>query len=670
MRSIYLAAGALIGTLTFVGCGGEDGRAPNGDDPSTGGKGSGGKGSGGKGGDADPAGGEGGTANENGPVVKVTAPLAAKTPGDGVVSGQTVHVTCEVTKSADGAEVDPATVKVSLTDSADVVVEKAASPTSNDDEYEADLVIATAAAGKVAIRCTGTDRDGESNSQTISAFVDHGPQITIASPVPDSAHPIKGGLDFSFTVKAVPLADEDPGADVAEVKFSFDGKECIVGEDDCDVTEVSPGTFEGTLLLDDPNRFPGGATGAVGITASNSRKPSGTVSSKSYSLVIDGDGPVIVIESPVPQSRVGGKVKLVFTVNDKGAGVDEKSVNVTLYTSGPQQFFDPDKGWARNGDEFSYTFDTKLIEPFAPVQTTINVRASDDVGNPSASGQSLQLYLDNKPPRIDLDPRNIRAADASKNCSGSFDPVGPGAVSDLDGVLNKPALPKIGYFRVFVDEQTNSQVGQTQFYHSGTDQSQVRLFIQVDPEHSASKLLVNKNPEVDNTCDDIGGVDDVTNGPPFSALKPIDANHSVGILWNQNDGAIEPVDNACKLSDSAEPAHLCPTHNSDMWFVPFNVELKEPHVYVVGTPNPNDISCAGEELAFVTTDQPNGWVCAAARVVDRAGNVGISPPIRLCVDDGTGDTRPACRVSSSVPPSCTDGCTPPLRGGGMFVHKE
>jgi hypothetical protein len=380
---------------------------------------------------------------------------------------------------------------------------------------------------------------------------------------------------------------------------------------------------------------------------------------------VDGDGPLIAIDSPVPQAVVGGKVTLRFTAADSGSGVDPKSVNVTLYSGATAQFFDTKKGWTHTGDKYTYTFDSKDIEAGgAKVQTTINVRASDGVGNPSASGQSVEIYLDNVPPQIDLDPQNVRA-----NCSGSFDPSGPASLNDLQGTPGNGSLDRrIGFFRVFVNERTNSQPGQSIFYHSGTDQKEVRLYVQPDPEHASRKLLVNKNPGVDDTCDDIGGIDDIQNAPQFSALKGIATTNPMGTPWYRNDPDVPPAPAACgMLTEQSRPPFLCPTQSSDMWFVPYRVELKEPYVYVVGTPDPQDVSCTGIDLAFLTADQPDGWVCVAARVVDKAGNVGLSPPLRLCADDPATPDHPPCALSSMTPPTCTDGCTPPVRGGGFLL---
>ena len=174
---------------------------------------------------------------------------------------------------------------------------------------------------------------------------------------------------------------------------------------------------------------------------------------------------------------------------------------------------------------------------------------------------------------------------------------------------------RIGYFRAFVDEQTNAQTGQTLFYFSGTDQGSVRLYVQSNPENAVRKLLINKNPSDDDTCDDIGGIDDIQNAPQFSSLKPMATTSQLGAAANKNDPDVLPLPDAeCELTDGELP-QLCPNKTSDMRVAPINVHLKEPYVYVVGEPR-NDDSCAGIDLAFITASQPEGWVCVAARVMD------------------------------------------------------
>lgn len=671
MRNILLAAGftGLVGVIQA--CGG-DTHAPTFSD---GGSNSGGSRNPGKAGSAgnSSAGtetmgesGAGGAAEPepvpNGPVVKITAPTAAETPADGVLIEPTVKVLCNVTASsaAGATDVDLTTIKIAIAGADGKVLEtKDAAASTTDNQYSADFVLATVPSGPVVFSCSAKDKGGLLGKDELPTFVDHGPTITPISPERNAAYPLKGGLTVDFTVKPTLLAKDDAGAAVDSVEFTLDGKKQ-------DVKEVSPGQFQTTLQLDDLDAFPATPTGAVSITATNVRTPTPVTATESYNVVIDGAGPVITITNPVPQAVVGGKVTLTFTVKDEGAGVDEKSVNVSLWEGQEKPiFFDPDNGWSHVGSEYKYTFDTKVIEPHKKVQTTINVRASDAVGNATPIGQSVQIYLDNVPPQIDLDPQNIRILAVGK-CSGSFDPVGSKAVNDQDGIMGDALLNPIGYFRTFVREQTNSEPGQDLFYYSGTKPGTVRLYIQADPANAATKLLVNKNPLEDDTCDDIGGLDQLTK-PPFSGMNPINTGNPKGSWYSQVDGGLAPVvTNQCSLANDPVPLNLCPAHDSDLWYDSFDTQLKEPRVYVVGVPK-DDASCAGIQLSFLSLQQPDGWVCAAARVEDNAGNIGISPPLRLCVTRDP-NNPPACRTMSTTPPTCTDGCTPPARGGNVIVR--
>lgn len=683
MRNILLVVGATGLLGLFSACGGED-RSPVAGDglagrSTGGGKNTGGKNGvinmGGEGGDdgaqagsrSTPDGGAGGATDDaaNAPLVEIIAPTESLVPADGVIIEQVVHVVCTVAKSSapNANDVDPTSVRLALRDGAGKVLqEKDGTSTTNAGEYAADFVVTSFASGKVSFICSAADRQKVKGTDTLFTYLDHGPIITVLTPKPDSANAVKGGLAVEFLVDPAPLADVDPGSEVDNVAFTLDDKPFPL--------EYSEGKYHTSLSLDDTDTFPTIPTGAITITASNKRTPAPATSTKAYDILVDGSGPVIVIQSPIPQAVVGGNVTLSFTATDAGgSGVDPLSVNVTLYSGAPAEFFDLNNGWTHTGDKYSYTFDSKLIESHAKVQTTLNVRASDKVGNPGASGQSVQIYLDNVPPKIDLDPMNVRTLGA-QGCSGSFDPVGAASLDDLQGSLGNEGLnSRFGFFRAFVEEQTNSEIGQALFYHSGTVQNEVRLYVQPDPEHATTKLLINKNPGADNTCDDIGGIDDIQNAPQFSALKPISTTASVGTPWNQKDADAIPLAGTCTLKSDAKPQTLCPTHNSDMWYVAYNKQLKEPHVYVVGTPNINDASCSGIDLAFLTADQPEGWVCVAARVLDRAGNVGISPPLRVCVDAPETDFHPACAVSSVEPPTCTDGCSAPVRGGNIFVDQ-
>lgn len=683
MRSIYLAAGAAGIISLFAACGGDDkpGTLPEGG----GSTGRGGKKSINEGGDIGDEAGEGGTGiagslnragtgpmaagsggtggtgmNANGPVVEITSPEESRDIDGEILVDSTVTVVCSVAKSDSplAVAVDPASVRIGIQDATGKEIsEKDAVGTQNAGEYSADFPLVAVPAGKVSFSCKASDKNQNASTTSISTFVDHGPLITVSSPEPGSAHPLDD-LAIQFFVDESPLNNGDDAAEVGDVTFTFDGKEF-------DVTEDSPGKYSTTLPLYNIDLFPEAPQGAITITAANKRKPKSAIAVKTYSILVDGTGPAISIASPQSKQVVGGTVTLAFTVTDAGAGVDPNTVYVTLFSEDPPRFFDPKKGWARNGDNFTFAFDSKLIEAKAPVQTTINVQASDMVGNRSASGQSVQVYLDNLPPKVDLDPRDVRARRGGA-CSGAFDPVGPAVPDDLAGAATG-GITAFEWFRVFVDEQAPKLAGQDVLFASGTQQSEVRLYVQSQPELATTKLLVSKNPGVDNTCDDIGGVDSLVNPPLFTAMRGLPKTPEPPKA--DYDSTYSPSDPKCTTEMGGDATGLCGGF-SDLVVIPYNDPLKEPFLYAVGEANPSDITCAGIDLAFLTSAQPDGWVCLAARAIDKVGNVGISPPLRVCVDDPAKAGTPACAIMSTTPPTCTDGCTPPARGGGFVYRTE
>ena len=194
MRSIYLVAGAASILGLFAACGGDDKPptlADGGGTANNGGKSSGTSGkktAGGDGGDGGAgtagtfmrggtggtqaqgnAGGEGGSGDITGPNdplapnIVITSPAAVDDPnGDGVLSGNTVNVTCEVTPSANagGTAVNASTVKIAVLDGdGSVIVESTGTPTKNAYEYATALPLTAVPAGPVSsARTAGRSR--------------------------------------------------------------------------------------------------------------------------------------------------------------------------------------------------------------------------------------------------------------------------------------------------------------------------------------------------------------------------------------------------------------------------------------------------------------------------------------------------------------------------------
>lgn len=640
-----LALCCVLG-VALVGCGGDDKPKQL---PHTGSGGGGGTGGGASGGTG---GGTGGVPGA--PTVKVTSPSAASDPSaDTVVVGAQLTVLCTALAStlASATPVDAASVKIAVLDAeAEVVDEFPGAATQNENEYSASFVLTTIPTGPLSARCTAADTSTppKVGSDTVTTFVDHGPAITVQTPAADSSYPQTGAVPFVFTVQPVPLAATDPASEVASVGLTVNGVQLTPTPD----PSVTNG-YKHAVNFNDTTLFPQPPSGKVPvvITATNGRAPVAAQSATSYTFTLDGTGPVITIKNPKNQDIIGGQVTLEFSVVDAQAGVDSKTVAVELNQA--KHLYTPTVQWSKTGDDYKFTFDSANVTG-SKVQLTVNVSASDLAGNPS-TGASLVLYLDNQPPIVDLNPANVRVRKLSGTtqlCSESFDPLGTRAADDLESIT------PFKHFRALVWDQTNFVTGQTVVYYAATDPASVYLYLQ--PDGPTVPLLVNN--DADPECDAINTVGDTL---PFLQLKSITP---AGTAWYKNtDGSVAPVvpptppTPSCQLGNEPEPPFLCSTQSDLRMVIRHNMTSVEPVVYGIGQMTGLECTGTGWEIAsqLANATQKEGWFCLAASARDKVGNIGISPPIRVCYDDPGTSFVPACANSSVAAPSCTDGCTPP-----------
>jgi hypothetical protein len=120
-----------------------------------------------------------------------------------------------------------------------------------------------------------------------------------------------------------------------------------------------------------------------------------------------------------------------------------------------------------------------------------------------------------------------------------------------------------------------------------------------------------------------------------------------------------------ELNVAPQPKTLCTNEASDMWQVIEDDYNKTPVIY--GASVTAGLECTGVEWEFTGKLDKDGWVCFVARALDNVGNVGVSRPLRVCVDDPSVEGTPPCASSSTTPPTCTDGCTLPPRWGNSLV---
>jgi hypothetical protein len=685
MRSILFVAGTagLIGI--FTACGGDarpnaigDGGTSNGgrggkggSKPSEGGDNPGGASEGGAGGSTEqPNGGEGGEVAGSGatgqggaggsdvdpgtpPVVDILSPTAVTDPlGGQVLVSDFVDVICKANAGdgVDASPLDTKSVKLAVLSAAgDLITEKDAALTVNADEYSATLPLAMAPTGKIEIRCTARSMSGAEASDKVHSLVDQGPAVTLTAPQVDANLALKAPVTIRFTALPQPLATSgDVQAEIASVALKINGVSVPTV-----AVQASPGTYEATVNLNGPlfSTKPNGAT-AIAVSATNKRAPDAVTATSTSNVFVDGTGPEITVTNPTATKIVGNIVPVTFKVTDASAGVDVDSISVSVDNQTFVHGVPPT--WTRDGDTFIFNFDSRSV-PNSPVQVNFKVSATDKVGNTTTSA-SIPTYLDNVPPRVDLDPANVRTQSSTNLCSTSFDPLGENALNDRqkDGT-------GLEFLRAFVWDDTNREPNSPALPHiSGTKLNAVRLFFS-NPSDT-KPLLVNSKTAGTGTCDSISDSGDPSESLDLIALTP------KGSPWYSGNSSTAPVAQSCAYPNQLKPDLLC-GGDSDLWQVVGHYEgdLAEPAVFAYSPTNGSE--CTGQAWGFKSLiDSDDGWVCFAARATDNAGNIGISRPLRVCIDtDATDGQAPPCADAGSTPPSCTDGCTPPGRAGGNVI---
>lgn len=667
MRSIYLAAGATVILGFFSACGG-DSQPPvidgSGNTPGAAGKtGSSGShnnnvgGEGGEGGvaQAGTGGGSGavggGSSDPLAPIIIVTSPKATDDPnGKDVLSGNSVTVTCQVTPSPErgAASVNESTVTVAIVDEDGAVLdEHVATPTKNENEYAGLLSFTNVPAGRVGLVCKAEDIAQHAGSAQIDSLFDKGPIITFIKPKEMEANALTQPLDIEFTVAPAPLTSGDDRAKVQEVSLDVAGVSIPLA----DGAQISDGHYRLQVNLKDPkfNPTPNDLT-PVSVSASNSRAPTPVKASLTRVTSIDGAGPQITVVSPLDKAVVGGTVHLTFSVSDAIAGMDPSTVVVSL--NQVDHPYDPaSERWSLDGNTFSFDFDSRQVKD-VEVQITVNIRARDLVGNISAPSSEL-LYLDNYPPLVDLDPWNVRTkAVLDGRCSVSFDPVGSKAKNDLD------SAERAGIFRAVVWDTTNTLSEIPVTHAAGVNPGSVKLYLEGD---NSKPLLIDQDN--DGICDDVAKVDSgsaiALSSVPFFAA-PWYKTGEESVAPSLASLGCPPI-----TVDNPEPDHLCTNKISDMYQVIEDDFTRLPVIYGVGVSSGDE--CTGVSWEFTGKLSKDGWVCFASRAVDNVGNVGISRPLRLCVDNPSVAGEPACKTTSLAPPTCTDGCQVPPRWGNRTV---
>lgn len=583
------------------------------------------------------------------PQVMFTAPSPAGDPNDDeVVTASSLKVDCKATQSTMplSAAVDKTMVKITLErpDDPSMTIAPMVSALGGD-EYEAVFDLSALPNGPLHFHCSARDLAStrHTGSATLDTFLDLGPKISVTQPS-HMIYALKTPVPIEFRVDKSPLNDNDNEADIDHVTLVVAGLTFDAPE-----SKTTPGLHQTSVNFADTTLFKVAPTNAqVVISATNHRSPTAPTRETRLDLVIDSSGPTITINAPLDGSIRRGNVAIDVNVTDPSA------VNVSTLVAKVNN--DTYKDWTATPPKYVLTFDTRKY-PNTLTQLTITVVAEDQVGNEAS--RSIALKLDNLPPIVSLDPPHIQEwhkVDDVLYCSEFFDPVGALAANDLDTVDNTRR------YRALVEDQTNAPIRgpndpPSHLYLAGTDRSSVELFMQPDLD---LPLLIDTND--DGICDQVN----------YEALpvaqKPLrqqlGAVNQAGNAWflKQPKGSVgcrQPTDSTDPVPPDQQPKEPEPICNGTEMerVIPGRIEGKPPAVYAIRPTNGGDGECDGEAWPLMTLAR-EGWNCVAARAQDTIGNIGVSPPLRICFHDPTMTSSvPACVSDKSTPPSCTDGCT-------------
>jgi len=581
-----------------------------------------------------------GAMDADGPMITVLDPTPATTADlstDAIVSGSRFTVRCEVLRNANGSAVDTGSVKVTAI-SGGVSIEAAAAPTSVPNEYQGDIVVSGFSNGEMSVRCTASDLASRTNSAEIDTFLDQGPSVSVLAPLPATSYATQVGV--SVQVTAAPVATTDPGSvvDFGNVVVQLGGQDITSL-----LTHDGSGNFAGTVQFADPLFDPtlDGQQTLV-VRAPNVRSTTAVLRETATVFTADALGPTIAVTTPTPGQLVSGIVTFTATITDS-AGVNPSSVIGTI--AGVNDF--PLSNTV--GDEYEGTFDTRQLG-VGMIFPTVVVRAQDAVGNQSSNG--FVLALDNQAPLSSLDPPRLRERQESElngnyECGELFDPLGREAADDGE------VVPQLFRLNVRAEDRGNSALANpgTLVPHADINPAQMKLFILDD---SSRALIVDTDG--DGVCDSINPLLTPTSVPTASDEAAV-INMSIlaergGSIFRQIPPTQPDFDRPAFYPGYAEqfacaepetPPHdepvvtnaVCGLQSSAIRIIELETSSKSA---IWGIPPIDDIQCFGNAFDALATNISDGWACLAVQVEDNLGNLGISPPLRLCIDHD-GDKR-------------------------------
>jgi hypothetical protein len=572
-----------------------------------------------------------GAQDEAAPIVTILEPLPTADPNVGVVlTTSAVTARCSVSMSeVQGArDVDQSSVKMQVVgEGEDAIPITAAVDAVSDHEFEAHLDFPDLPNGRLRFGCTAQDLGSTPllGWDDVDTFLDLGPTIEMVEPLDASIHALKAPVAITFKVESAPLSSDDREADIDSIQVDVSGQEFEAIE-----SEEQPGFYSVLVDFEDRTRFPmAPSTAQIVVSATNKRTPVAGERRKAVNIMLDSDGPTITVVSPENFTLVRGDVTFAMTITDP-SGVASDSV-VASINDGLFEL----SNWAVMGTSYSERFDTRIPETEEKTQLSINIRARDNVGNEKIVSHTL--LLDNVPPLVSLDPPPVREwkdSGAMILCSAPFDPLGD---AKSDGESSEIAT----LYRVAVMDLANQTPGNPIIHLAGVDENSIKLYMQTPDK----PLLVDTN--ADGTCDDVltdvPEADQPYVNDDFKALAPSGASYFAPMGPANPDPAPGPCHYG---TDMMPPVSLCSGTADLTRIISQDVEGALPAVYAWNAQG-TAAGCAGNY--WDAGDFHEGWVCVVARAEDNIGNVGVSPPIRVCYGSCDMNDIPDCLGTEDAP---------------------
>lgn len=569
------------------------------------------------------------------PEVEVLSPEA-----DALLT-ESVEVTCRVEDgdADDDHPLDVTSIVAQVVDDAgEIVLSQVVSSGASTTEYTTEIFLDDLEPGVYSVGCAAASSGTAKTSSTVDVLLDRGPNIQALTPAPDSALSGAGVHKFEFRISPHELFADDEDAELeGDPLLIIDGVDFTLtkkaGADD--VYWVEEVDFNDETVFQSP---PQDATQLI-VQATNRR---GVLSERGFSIIIDNDAPVVIVQSPRTSSIVGQEFSMSFLVQDEHSGINWDSFSIAFGETTKLEYEKVSGRWSLNGDVLTLRVVTNEVvdQEDSKVSLSYQVTVGDNAGNVSPEAATGVFNLDQLPPVLSLDPPTMRYRRIAPNvaCSHAFDPAGQRTLNDGDSTGDQAML------RALVLDRTNGEADQLIKKYSMVDPDNVRIYFR--PGDAA--LVVDRNE--DGICDDAQSEDPLTK---VLQLNPVPLAGSA--FFGDGTGDItEPPLGSCEYADPpalVEPNPLCTGQISDLSFI-------APQTYGGGSQTAiyaplvsPGLACTGDtvELSNLLPQNYTGWICVAAVGRDHVGNRGVSKPLALCVGGSCAEAAPTCTASCVAP---------------------